>query len=60
MLSLQHINNNVTIPDNTIIEANSNVVSKTFKEEYTAITGNPAKIIKQIIYWKPTFDNIDS
>ena len=44
------ITKNASLPDNTIVGAGS-VVSKKFEKEYTAIGGNPAKIIKENIKW---------
>jgi acetyltransferase-like isoleucine patch superfamily enzyme len=41
---------NAVIPDNTIVGMGS-VVTKLFKEEYTVIAGNPAKIIKTNVCW---------
>ncbi len=43
---------NAQIGDNSIVGAYS-VVSKRFKEENIAIAGNPAKIVKENIDWKP-------
>lgn len=42
----------VTLPDNTIVGAKS-VVTRKFDEEYTVIAGNPAKVAKHNIAWKP-------
>lgn len=44
------ITKNAFLPDNTIVGAGS-VVSKKFDKEYTAIGGNPVKIIKEDIKW---------
>lgn len=41
---------NASIPNNTIIGIGS-VVSKTFTEEFTAIAGNPARVIKRNVVW---------
>ncbi len=41
---------NACIPNNTIIGFKS-VVTKKFTEEYTAIAGNPAKVIKTNVDW---------
>jgi acetyltransferase-like isoleucine patch superfamily enzyme len=38
------------IPNNTIVGVSS-VVTKTFTEEYTAIAGNPAKVVRTGITW---------
>lgn len=43
---------NVSIPSNTIIGAGS-VVTKSFKEEFTIIAGNPAQVIKTNVSWDP-------
>lgn len=40
----------VTIPDNTIIGANS-VVTKSFEEKHCVIAGSPAKILKRGVTW---------
>lgn len=45
------ITKNGSIPDNTIVGTKS-VVSKKFEKEYTAIAGNPAKVIKEDIRWE--------
>lgn len=42
---------NAYIPNNTIVGAAS-VVSHKFTEEYTAIAGNPACVVKQNVSWK--------
>lgn len=44
------IGKNVSIAPNNIIGAKS-VVTKSFDEEYSAIAGNPAKIVKKGITW---------
>ena len=44
------IGKNVSIAPNNIIGAKS-VATKSFDEEYTAIAGNPAKIVKRGITW---------
>ena len=49
------IGKNVKIPSNTIIGFNS-VVTKKFEEEYTAIAGNPAKVIKRNLMWERNMD----
>lgn len=49
------IGKNVKIPSNSIIGFNS-VVTKKFEEEYTAIAGNPAKVIKRNIVWDRNMD----
>ena len=41
---------NARIPNNTIVGAFS-VVTKPFTEEYTAIAGNPAKVIRKDVTW---------
>jgi acetyltransferase-like isoleucine patch superfamily enzyme len=45
------IGKNVQIPDNNIIGMGSVVVGK-FNKEYTAIAGNPAKVVKEDVQWK--------
>lgn len=45
-----HIGKNVRIADNTII-GEASIVTKSFNEEFTAIAGNPAKIIKKELSW---------
>lgn len=42
------------IPDYTIVGAGA-VVSKCFRENYTAIAGNPAKIIRRNVIWDRKF-----
>lgn len=42
-----------SIAPNTIV-GNGAVVTKEFKEEYIAIAGNPAKIIKRDVVWDHT------
>lgn len=42
----------ICIPDNCVIAAGSNVV-KTYNEEACVIAGNPAKVVKNNIVWKP-------
>lgn len=44
------ITKNAIIPDNTII-ANAAVVTKRFDEQWTAIGGNPARVLKTDIDW---------
>jgi acetyltransferase-like isoleucine patch superfamily enzyme len=44
------IGKNAVIPNNTIIGMGS-VITKIFKKEYTAIAGNPGKIIKSDMDW---------
>lgn len=46
-----YIGKNVQIADNCIIGAKA-VVTKSFKNSYCAIAGNPAKVIKEGIDWK--------
>lgn len=46
---------NVHLPNNTIVGKHS-LVSKSFSEEYTAIGGNPAKVIKQNVTWATRAD----
>lgn len=41
---------NANIPDNTIVGAES-VVTKKFKDNYTVIAGNPAKVVKNNVCW---------
>lgn len=41
---------NVILPNNTIVGTDS-LVTKKFTEEYTAIAGNPAKVIKTNVDW---------
>lgn len=41
---------NANIPDNTIVGAES-VVTKKFKDNYTVIAGNPAKVVKINVCW---------
>ena len=41
---------NTKLPDNTIVGSNS-VVTGVFEEEFTAIAGNPAKVVKRNIRW---------
>lgn len=41
---------NANIPDNTIVGAES-VVTKKFKDNYTVIAGNPAKVVKRNVCW---------
>ena len=45
-----NIGKNVVIPDNTIVGFCS-VVTRKFNEEYTAIAGCPAKVVKKDIVW---------
>ncbi|MBD5405704.1 acyltransferase, partial [bacterium] len=45
------ITKNGSLPDNTVVGAGS-VVSKKFEKEYTAIAGNPAKVVKEGIKWE--------
>jgi acetyltransferase-like isoleucine patch superfamily enzyme len=42
---------NVVLPNNTIV-ATGSVVTKRFSEEYTAIAGNPADVVKTDVIWK--------
>lgn len=49
------IGKNVKIPSNSIIGFNS-VVTRQFEEEYTAIAGNPAKVIKHNVEWDRNMD----
>lgn len=44
---------NVTLPNNTTVGMGS-VVTKNFKDEYTVIAGNPAKVIKTDVNWNRT------
>ena len=41
---------NARLPNNTVVGAGS-VVCKNFEKEYTAIAGNPAKVIKEGVLW---------
>lgn len=41
----------VNIPDNVVVAANSNVVGN-FKDKYSIIGGNPAKVIKHEVDWE--------
>lgn len=41
----------IQLPNNTIVGWGS-IVSKKFTQEYTAIAGNPAKVVKENITWK--------
>ena len=45
-----YIGKNVRLPNNCIIGAFA-VVTKSFNEEYCAIAGNPAKIIRRDVEW---------
>ncbi|MDR1169067.1 MAG: hypothetical protein LBK53_09315 [Heliobacteriaceae bacterium] len=49
------ITKNASIPPNSIIGMAS-VVSKRFTEEYTCIAGNPARVVKQNVYWTGEMD----
>jgi len=44
------INKNARIPSDSVI-GNGSVVSSKFTEEFTAIAGNPAKVVKTGIGW---------
>ena len=44
------INKNAKLPDNTIVGTFA-VVTKPFTEEYTALAGNPAKVVKKNVAW---------
>ena len=37
-----------------IVVGNGSIVTKVFKQEYTAIAGNPAKIVKREVTWDHT------
>ena len=54
------ITKNTRLAPNTVVGIGS-VVTKSFDEEYTAVAGNPAKVIKRNIIWDGdlyhTFDN---
>lgn len=41
---------NAIIPANTVVGLQS-VVTKSFREEFTALAGNPAKVIKKGVKW---------
>lgn len=41
---------NARLPNNTVVGAGS-VVSKNFEKEYTAIAGNPAKVVNEEVVW---------
>lgn len=46
---------NVKTPNNTIIGFGS-VITKSFEEEYTAIAGNPAKIVTRNVNWDESLE----
>ena len=45
------ITKNARLPNNTIVGAGS-VVCKPFEQEYIALAGNPAKIVKENVDWE--------